>query len=60
MARETWVEPRSHYQATGMVSGGRMTDAEITDNNGITSDRGRSFDSEADFAAWARKDAGMS
>lgn len=60
MAVECWIERKSHYQATGMVSGGRMTDAEIMNSGGVMVDRNRSFDSEADFIAWAKKDAGIS
>ena len=55
MATETWIDPTSHYQATGQVSGGRMTDATITDNNGITRDRNRTFNSKADFIAWVKR-----
>lgn len=60
MAQETWFEEKSHYQATGTVdSSGRMTNAEVTDSNGFTRDRDRTFDSKEDFASWARRDAGI-
>jgi hypothetical protein len=59
MANNTWIDPNSHYMATGEVdSSGRMTNAEVTDNNGITKDRNRTFDSEADFSSWARQASG--
>jgi hypothetical protein len=52
MANETWLDSNSHYMATGAVDySGRMTDAEVTDNNGTTKDRKRTFDSQADFCA---------
>ena len=58
---ETWVDQKSHYQATGQVdSSGRMTGAEVTDNNGFTRDRNRTFGSKDEFCAWARRDAGFS
>lgn len=61
MEHKTWVDSRTHYQATGYVdSSGKMTDAEVTDNNGITRDRNRTFASESEFSNWARRDAGMS
>jgi post-segregation antitoxin (ccd killing protein) len=60
MARETWIEKKSHWQATGeATSGGRMTGAEITDNNGSTRDRNRDFESQAEFVQYALKQAGM-
>ena len=60
MAHGTWIEPKSHYQATGDVDGlGKMTNAEITDNNGITRDRDRTFESQAAFESWAKSDAGI-
>ncbi len=61
MSSATWVDPKSHYQATGSVDySGKMTGAEVTDNNGITRDRNRTFESEQEFVAWARRDAGIS
>lgn len=60
MALEGWVDPKSHYIATGEVSGGRMTAASVEDNNGITVDRNRTFDSKEDFFTWARQCAGIS
>lgn len=61
MARQTWVDQKSRYQANGDVDfSGRMTGAEVTDNNGMTRDRNRTFGSEQEFAAWARRDAGFS
>ena len=61
MSSKTWIDPKSHYQATGSVDfSGRMTNAEVTDNNGITRDRNRTFESEQEFCAWARRDAGIS
>jgi hypothetical protein len=60
MARETWVDRKSHYQAQGEVANGKMTGAEVVDNNGRTRDRNRTFESEQAFCAWARSDAGMS
>jgi hypothetical protein len=61
MSNETWLEPKSHYMATGPVDfSGKMTDAEITDNNGFTKDRNRTFDSQEDFFAWAKQSAGIS
>lgn len=61
MARQTWIEPKSHYQAVGDVdSSGRMTGAEITDNNGFTKDRNRTFQSKGDFYDYAKKSAGIS
>lgn len=60
MAREMWFEPKSHYQASGQVDpSGRMTDAEITDNHGMTKDRGRTFESKQDFFEWAKRAAGF-
>ncbi|WP_141717908.1 hypothetical protein [Nocardia altamirensis] len=59
MPNETWIEPKSHYQATGSVSNGRMTNAEVTDNNGLLKDRNRTFDSKEDFYRWAKKSAGI-
>ena len=58
---ETWVDQKSHYQATGQVDfSGKMTNAEITDNNGITRDRNRTFQSKKEFYAWARRATGTS
>ncbi len=49
---EGWIDPSSHWKATGDVQGGAMTSATIIDNNGIERDRGVSFSSEADFRSW--------
>lgn len=60
MANDTWMEPISHWMATGAVdSSGRMTGAEITDNHGMTRDRDRTFNSQPEFAAWAQQSAGV-
>lgn len=60
MSNETWIEPKSHYMATGSVDyRGKMTGAEITDNNGFTKDRNRSFDSKEDFYTYAKESAGI-
>lgn len=60
MALEGWIEPRSHYKATGQVSGGKMTGATVDDTNGTTIDRNASFDSKDAFFSWARKRTGVS
>ncbi len=60
MALEGWVDPKSHYTATGEVSGDRMTDATVDDTNGTTIDRNLTFESKEDFFTWARQRAGIS
>lgn len=60
MERKTWIEPKSHYQANGWVDfSGKMTEAEITDNNGFIKDRDRTFDSIEEFYEWAKQSAGI-
>lgn len=60
MATQGWIDPKSRYIAHGDVSGGRMTNASVTDNNGYILGENYSFNSESEFFAWARKRAGIS
>lgn len=60
MARESWIDHKSHYQVTGDVdASGKMTDGEVTDNNGFTKDRNRTFESRAAFESYAQQSAGI-
>lgn len=60
MERGTWFEPKSKYLAQGWVDfTGKMTDAEVTDGHGFTKDRNRTFESEEEFATWAKESAGI-
>lgn len=57
---EIWIEPKSHYTASGWVDfSGKMTGATITDNNGFTRDYDLEFDSKEAFFAYAKDKAGI-
>lgn len=54
MAAECWIDPVTHFKATGQVSGGVMTNATVEDNNGITVTRDKTFESKSAFIQWVR------
>lgn len=55
MGLEGWIDPASHWKATGQVdSAGRMSGATVDDNNGSTRSRNETFSSKQDFAGWVK------
>jgi len=56
MGLEGWIDPASHWKATGQVdSTGRMTDATVIDHTGAERTRNATFSSKADFINWVKR-----